>query len=270
MAGGETQKRLTPLASNYSFTIVPDWVYQCLNLSGNDAIIFSLILSYQQKDGYYGGSFKYIEKRYGIDLTTAKRILTRLENKQYLIKQKGDSKTRNKYTINFNVVNELIKKQQGQNATSGKNTLVAKCHYPSSNLPSDLVAKCTPSNKYSNKYSNKDIYTDANKEQEEKYLQMFDEFWKLYPKKKDKANTRKKWLKLKPDDELFETIISALKKQMQSEQWQKNNGQYIPYPTTWINGRRWEDEIKEAAGSSQPQEDAPCKKPYYQEPIATF
>ena len=99
---------------------------------------------------------------------------------------------------------------------------------------------------------------------------MFDEFWKLYPKKKDKANTRKKWLKLKPDDELFETIISALKKQMQSEQWQKNNGQYIPYPTTWINGERWEDEIKEAAGNSQPQEDAPCKKPYYQEPIATF
>ena len=267
MAGGETQKRLTPLASNYSFTIVPDWVYQCLNLSGNDAIIFSLMLSYQQKDGYYGGSFKYIEKRYGIDLTTAKRILTRLENKQYLIKQKGDSKTRNKYTINFNVVNELIKKQQGQNATSGKNTLVAKCHYPSNNLPSDLVAKCTPSNKYSNKYSNKDIYTDANasvglekkeddksntkkeadtkvptsekkkntsskKEQEEKYLKMFNEFWKLYPKKVDKANARKKWLRLKPNDELFKTIMSALENQITLKKWHEIDKQYIPNPTT--------------------------------------
>lgn len=94
--------------------------------------------------------------------------------------------------------------------------------------------------------------TPSKREQEEKYLQMFNEFWKLYPKKRDKANARKKWLKLKPNDELFKTIISALTKQIQSEQWQKDNGQYIPYPTTWINGERWEDEIKEAAGNSQP------------------
>ena len=99
--------------------------------------------------------------------------------------------------------------------------------------------------------------TPSKREQEEKYLQMFNEFWKLYPKKRDKANARKKWLKLKPNDELFKTIISALTKQIQSEQWQKDNGQYIPYPTTWINGERWEDEIKEAAGNSQPQEVQP-------------
>jgi len=29
-----------------------------------------------------------------------------------------------------------------------------------------------------------------------------------------------------------------------SEQWTKDNGQYIPHAATWLNGRRWEDELK--------------------------
>jgi hypothetical protein len=27
-----------------------------------------------------------------------------------------------------------------------------------------------------------------------------------------------------------------------SADWTKNNGQYIPLPATYLNGRRWEDE----------------------------
>ena len=158
LMGGEKQNKLTALADNYSYTIVPDWVYQCLQLNGNDAIIFALILSYQQKDGYYGGSFKYIEKRYGITEKTAKRILPKLEDRQYIIKQQGDSKTRNKYTINFDVVNSLIEKQQGQNDTRDNLTLGTKCPYPSDKMSLGVGTKCPPSNKY----SNKDIYTDAN------------------------------------------------------------------------------------------------------------
>lgn len=157
--GGEKQNKLTALADNYNFTIVPDWIYQCLQLNGNDAIIFALILSYQQKDGYYGGSFKYIEKRYGITEKTAKRILPKLEDRQYIIKQQGDSKTRNKYTINFDVVNPLIEKQQGQNDTRDNLTLGTKCPYPNDKMSLGVGTKCHPSNKYSNKLSNKNIYT---------------------------------------------------------------------------------------------------------------
>ena len=32
----------------------------------------------------------------------------------------------------------------------------------------------------------------------------------------------------------------ALKRQLRSEEWQRNIG--IPYASTWINKRRWEDE----------------------------
>ena len=34
-----------------------------------------------------------------------------------------------------------------------------------------------------------------------------------------------------------------MENQKQSAQWSKDNGQFIPHPTTWLNGKRWEDQI---------------------------
>jgi hypothetical protein len=71
----------------------------------------------------------------------------------------------------------------------------------------------------------------------------FEMFWNEYPKKISKSDAIKSWNKINPQNGLFEKIIEAIKKQKQSEQWTKDNGNFIPYPTTWINGRRWEDEL---------------------------
>lgn len=81
------------------------------------------------------------------------------------------------------------------------------------------------------------------------FSESFNDFWKAYPKKVSKANALKAWKKLKPNDDLAREIIYALERQKQSAQWQKNNGQFIPYPATWLNGRRWEDEQTEEAST---------------------
>ncbi|MGN1086146.1 MAG: DUF6291 domain-containing protein [Porcipelethomonas sp.] len=73
------------------------------------------------------------------------------------------------------------------------------------------------------------------------FSESFNDFWKAYPMKVSKANALKAWNKLKPDDSLVRKILSALERQKKSAQWQKDNGQFIPYPATWLNGRRWED-----------------------------
>ena len=36
------------------------------------------------------------------------------------------------------------------------------------------------------------------------------------------------------------TKINLLK---ETKQWKSDNGQYIPYPATWLNARGWEDEV---------------------------
>ena len=69
---------------------------------------------------------------------------------------------------------------------------------------------------------------------------LFDTFWKEYPNKQNKAKAKIAWEKLQPDDQLLKTILSVIDTAKKSENWK--DPQYIPHPTTWLNGKRWEDE----------------------------
>lgn len=72
----------------------------------------------------------------------------------------------------------------------------------------------------------------------------FQAFWSAYPRKTAKANALKAFEKLNPDGDLMKMMLGALSRWSKSEQWIKDNGQYIPHAATWLNGRRWEDELK--------------------------
>lgn len=71
----------------------------------------------------------------------------------------------------------------------------------------------------------------------------FEQFWAVYPRKVGKGAARKAWMKLKPTAELFNKIMSAVEAAKKSKQWQKENGQYVPSPSTWLNQSRWEDDL---------------------------
>ncbi|QXZ16080.1 helix-turn-helix domain-containing protein [Pseudomonas sp. AO-1] len=77
-------------------------------------------------------------------------------------------------------------------------------------------------------------------------MEGFDQFWKLYPKKKSRKDAAKAWAKLKPNDELRQTLITALGSHCASEGWAKDGGRYIPNAATWLNGERWHDELAPA------------------------
>jgi hypothetical protein len=78
----------------------------------------------------------------------------------------------------------------------------------------------------------------------------FDRFWKAYPKKTAKGDALKAWKKLKVDSSLLDLILKAIDQQKTSEAWTKDKGQFIPYPATWLNGQRWEDEVCRGAAAS--------------------
>jgi hypothetical protein len=75
---------------------------------------------------------------------------------------------------------------------------------------------------------------------------LFEEFWAVYPKKKGKAPAKAKWKRLKADEFLSRRIINHVKRLRETE-WKSKIGtpdvQYIPNPETYINQKRWEDEI---------------------------
>jgi hypothetical protein len=72
----------------------------------------------------------------------------------------------------------------------------------------------------------------------------FEKFWAAYPRKTAKKNAVRAWQKLKPDEPTLDTVLNAIENQKKSEQWQRDGGQYIPHPATWLNQCRWEDEIE--------------------------
>lgn len=75
----------------------------------------------------------------------------------------------------------------------------------------------------------------------------FAAFWKAYPRKESKKRAISAWDKLRPSDELLVVMAVALKRQMRTAQWQRDDGAYIPFPASWLNQRRWEDEPMGAA-----------------------
>ena len=71
---------------------------------------------------------------------------------------------------------------------------------------------------------------------------LFDTFWKAYPKKTNKEFAKRVFAKLKVDQPLLDKILHSLSIQVRTI-WKDKDVQYIPHPSTWLNGKRWEDEI---------------------------
>ena len=70
----------------------------------------------------------------------------------------------------------------------------------------------------------------------------FNSFWSAYPKKVGKAYAEQCFKKLKPTAELTQKMLDAISEQKKSAEWTRDNGQYIPHPSTWLNQGRWDDE----------------------------
>ena len=82
----------------------------------------------------------------------------------------------------------------------------------------------------------------------ENIVRMFMAFWKEYPRHDSKQSAYKKFTNImkgkstEEQNELLSKMIAAINSQKQSEQWQKDDGKFIPMPTTYLNQARWEDE----------------------------
>ena len=68
----------------------------------------------------------------------------------------------------------------------------------------------------------------------------FDDFWSVYPRKIAKSTARRAYdsaMKKATADE----VLSAVK--IFSANSRSTEKQYIPHPSTWLNGERWLDDV---------------------------
>lgn len=69
---------------------------------------------------------------------------------------------------------------------------------------------------------------------------LFEQFWKAYPKCKRKVNKdgcEKKFIKIPDLEKIFPDIMASL--EMWKKDWSKDNFEYVPMPSKWINQEYW-------------------------------
>jgi hypothetical protein len=75
----------------------------------------------------------------------------------------------------------------------------------------------------------------------------FDDFWKIYPVKKNKVRTKKIWDKKKYSNIATLICDDVARRKREEAQWR--NPEFIPHPSTYLNNERWTDDIRQAAPS---------------------
>lgn len=121
-------------------------------------------------------------------------------------------------------------------STDGSETVIPNGYEtPTQNTPSPSPSPIPiPSHRNKSITQQKSVYAQ----------QRFNDFWEAYPRKQAKGKAEKLWKLIDMDDTLFQTIMDAIEKQKGSDDWKDEDGRYIPYPSTWLERKGWEDEMK--------------------------
>ena len=68
----------------------------------------------------------------------------------------------------------------------------------------------------------------------------FNKFWALYPRKVAKVSAQRSWKRL--TNKNIESIFKVFHEHL--IRWKYKDIQFVPHASTWINQRRWEDELE--------------------------
>lgn len=78
----------------------------------------------------------------------------------------------------------------------------------------------------------------------------FEEFWKIWPVKENKKKAKQIWKRKKLNDKADLLINDVINRNANCQKWADG---YIPHATTYFNGERWNDELKQPTSQNQKQ-----------------
>lgn len=229
------------------WAVIPAGVRYDPELPPSAKLLYAEISSLTDAAGYCFASNAYFERLYDLSERTIIRLLRTLERRGWIRTEEntGGKATRKIYA--------------GVNPAAGAaaDPLTKMSVPPDKNVSTPLTKMSPPT--INKKINNKSISSPQSPPGGDEGLKIYDpeafeRFWKLYPKKKDKKAAIKEWNRLRADRNLMRIMAAALRRQMVSEEWLRDNGRAVPYPCRWLSHRRWEDEL--TVDVPQPQKEA--------------
>lgn len=180
-----------------------------------------------------------------------------------MVKDGTISETRVKAAKSKN--NDKSNNQNNKNNDQNNNTLSDSDNFAIAKTRAKHEQNTEYENEYVNEYKDlKDLKNNEEKRSEETD-QDFQKFWQAYPKKVAKDQAKKAFKKINPSSELLDEMLNSVEKFKKTDGWKKDGGQYIPYPATWLNNKRWEDsvEIPDVKNTSDKYADEPPLEELY-------
>lgn len=233
------------------WAVLPAAVRYDPDLPASAKLLYAEISSLTDAAGYCFASNAYFQRLYELSERTVQRLLKALERSGYITIADGDGgQGRRRIYAGINPLTE----NPDKNVTQPRQ----KCRgNPDKNVGDNKKDINKPNKPPASPPGGERAKRGEPKTAPDWKPKRFEGFWKFYPKSahKSKQAAIKAWDQLKPSDELIAEIGKALKRQMATDQWQREFG--IPYPSTYLRQRRWEDELEETAMPEPDAEEGP-------------
>lgn len=203
-----------------------------INLTDSEKLLLIFLAAHQGKFGIFP-TIKMLVKEMNSSRSTILRLIKSLSQKQVILIEK-DNGRRNLYRLNY--IQTSVSIDTGVSVDTG----VTPDTPPVSPLTPPIYIEITK--EITNTCASDVLQVKkrtAKKPTESSAV--FDRFWSAYPKKKDKQEALRIWQRDKLDNMVDEIIDSVEFQKAHDAQWQTL--QYIPNPSTFLNRKRWTDEI---------------------------
>ena len=233
------------------WAVLPATVRYDIGIPASAKILYAEISALTEGRGYCWAPNDYFERLYGITDRTVIRLLQSLEKHGY-IRVEGGGTTKRRIYAGLNPLAGTPPDGDKNVSAGDKNVSGTDKNVTAIYNKKKEQEKGTPPKAPRGGRTAKAV-CDYEPE-------LFERFWKAYPRGDDKAGARREWDKLRPDRELMKTMSAVLARQKETDEWRRGIG--IPYACRWLRNRRWEDEAREV---TKPNDSAARRTPETEE-----
>ena len=229
------------------WAVLPATVRYDDKITASAKLIFAEISALTEKRGFCYASNEYLMQLFGVSERTLQRHLKALEGRGYIQILDGEGGAGRRKI--FAGINPLGNPDKNDGVTPTKMS-------PNPDKNVTHINKRNRKSKYPPKAPQGAGAGFVPKEAPDWKPERFAAFWKYYPLHKSKQAAIKAWDKLKPSDELLAVIGKALKRQIAEAEAkaakEKRPFEWKLHASTFLNGARWTDEVKDPAEPGAP------------------
>lgn len=219
------------------WAILPASVRYDPKLIPNAKLLYAEITALQESTGYCFATNQYLSSLFGLKPATITALLKNLTDNGYIkVEVVRDAETKEVLQRKISTTAKLPVVADPSSIKIGEG-----CPKKIEEPPLEKSKENNTSNSLPPKAPQGGRRRRDTKQIPDHEPERFQKFWDYYPRHESKQAAIRAWDRLSPSADLINTMAKALMKQKQSKSWLEGIG--IPYASTWLNNRRWEDEV---------------------------